>query len=128
VAQPGDSIGQPSFLISVKTPGGAGIEPIDSLQILFDAQKSCTTTGLQAIPQTNWSVYPNPAGDYVIVAGDASGLTRAAFRVLDIEGRLVLEGLLHSDTNRIDLSTLKPGVYTLDLPGNVQQRVVRRSF
>ncbi|MFN5357064.1 MAG: DUF1028 domain-containing protein [Bacteroidota bacterium] len=128
VAQPGDSIGQPSFLISVKTPGGAGIEPIDSLQILFDAQKSCTTTGLQAIPQTSWSVYPNPAGDYVIVAGDASGLTRAAFRVLDIEGRLVLEGLLHSDTNRIDLSTLKPGVYTLDLPGNVHKRVVRRSF
>ncbi|MFM9056710.1 MAG: DUF1028 domain-containing protein [Bacteroidota bacterium] len=128
VAQPGDSIGQPSFLISVKTPGGAGIEPIDSLQILFDAQKSCTTTGMNTLESATWNVYPNPAGDYVIVAGNASGFVRASYRVLDTEGRLVLEGLLHSDTNRIDLSTLKPGVYTLQLPGGGQQKVVRQAF
>ena len=44
VAQPDDVFGDPSFLISVRTGNGDQIEPIDSLQTLFDAQDGCDTT------------------------------------------------------------------------------------
>ena len=41
VAQPTDLFGSPSFNISVRTHSNSNIEPIDSLQIMFDLSYSC---------------------------------------------------------------------------------------
>lgn len=49
VAQPSDPIGTPSLLASVRTHDNSGIEPIDSLQILFDQTHNCTLIGLEEI-------------------------------------------------------------------------------
>ena len=46
VAQPDDDFGSPSFLVSVRTHDGDSIEPIDSLQILFDAAHDCASLSI----------------------------------------------------------------------------------
>lgn len=49
VAQPTDPIGTPSLLASVRTHDNSGIEPIDSLQIVFDQTHNCAWIGLEEI-------------------------------------------------------------------------------
>ena len=46
VAQPSDIFGSPSFNISVRTHSNSSIEPIDSLQILFDYEHYCTSLNI----------------------------------------------------------------------------------
>jgi len=52
VAQPNDSFGAPSFVRSVRTANGDAIEPIDSLQTLFDLEQTCNAIGENAIINT----------------------------------------------------------------------------
>ena len=131
VAQPTDSIGQPSFLVAVKTPGGAGIEPIDSLQVLFDAQKSCTTTGIAETNQPSFKIYPNPAGDYIIVESykvqSTAELSR--YRLIDAQGRVHRRGRITDASIRIELDGVSSGIYTLEVEADghrMQRKVVRR--
>lgn len=116
VAQPTDPIGTPSFLLSVRTIGGAGIEPIDSLQVLFDAQHACGATAL-AGPSADpaWRVHPNPAGDVLVVEGAAAGDATATFGLVDLQGRAVAAGRLAGPVARIDLTGIPAGLYLLDL-------------
>tara|TARA_Y100001933_G_scaffold35624_1_gene30632 strand:+ start:36 stop:917 length:882 start_codon:yes stop_codon:yes gene_type:complete len=46
VAQPTDSFGSPSFKISVRTQPSSGIEPVDSLQNIFNSNHSCNPTSV----------------------------------------------------------------------------------
>jgi len=130
VAQPTDSIGQPSLLVSVKTPGGAGIEPIDSLQILFDAQHSCTTAGLSSMGESEWKIYPNPAEDHLVVELPTVRLPskNANYRLVDSRGRQCLFGQLAATSTRIDLRGLSAGVYVLEIENGIErfQRMVIR--
>ncbi|MFM1744707.1 MAG: hypothetical protein RLZZ630_644, partial [Bacteroidota bacterium] len=131
VAQPTDSIGQPSLLVSVKTPGGAGIEPIDSLQILFDAQHSCTTAGLSSMGESEWKIYPNPAEDHLLIdfpKGNSQS-TNATYRLVDSRGRQCLSGYLTITSTRIDLRGLSAGVYVLEIDYGIerfQRKVIRK--
>lgn len=117
VAQPTDTIGQPSFLVSVKTPGGFGIEPIDSLQLLFNAQRSCAVTAVSEAAGGDWKIYPNPASDAVRIVwtGSQFPLGGAVYRLLDIGGRSVLKGELTESDVRIDSSQLPAGMYLMEL-------------
>lgn len=53
VSQPSDAFGSPSFLVSVRTYDNSGIEPIDSLQILFDQMSSCGALEIYEINSIN---------------------------------------------------------------------------
>jgi len=131
VAQPTDSIGQPSLLVSVKTPGGAGIEPIDSLQILFDAQHSCATAGLSNIGEPEWKIYPNPAADHLFAELPTGKLpvADASYRLFDSRGRQCLSGNITVTSTRIDLRGLSAGLYLLEIENGIerfQRKVVRK--
>jgi uncharacterized Ntn-hydrolase superfamily protein len=67
VAQPIDTFGSPSLLVSLRTKFGDGIEPIDSLQMLFDLVHPCPSVGV-ATPgakEIYFDIYPNPCADAV---------------------------------------------------------------
>lgn len=127
VAQPGDSIGQPSFLVAVKTAGGAGIEPIDSLQVLFDAQKSCITTGVNETIEPVWKIYPNPAGEYIIIDSykGSPGFRPARYRLFDTQGRILRRGRITDTSIRIELDGVSPGIYTMEVEA-YGQRIQRK--
>jgi hypothetical protein len=61
-----------------------------------------------------FSVYPNPATDYLIVSGIAHG---SAWKLCNATGVVVASGAL-SVNFKIGLSGIQPGVYTLQIAGN----------
>ena len=118
VSQPTDPYGSPSFKVAVKTPGGFGIEPIDSLQVLFDAQKSCTPSSVSETSDIPWRVFPNPAGDFLQiekldVSWGADQMIR--FRVFDDSGKRVTKGFFNGRQKQVELTHMAPGLYTLEL-------------
>ncbi len=127
VSLPTDPYGSPSFLVSVKTPGGFGIEPIDSLQILFDAQQSCSLSAVGEFNETPWKIYPNPAGDFLYIESMNTG--SASYRLLNLEGQCLISGSLTSSSKTIDMSHLAKGVYLLEIEserGLLTRKVARK--
>jgi hypothetical protein len=60
--------------------------------------------------QESVNIYPNPVSDYLNIESN-NLFEKAVVRVADIDGRVVLSRLIKGNTNRIDLTLLKPGVY-----------------
>lgn len=88
VAQPGDTFGNPSFLVSVRTAAGDSVEPIDSLQILFDSTHNCNPLAINTNPiAESQSIYPNPFKDILTInLGDEKS---ARIEIYDLMGRLL---------------------------------------
>jgi uncharacterized Ntn-hydrolase superfamily protein len=132
VSQPSDPYGSPSFKVSVKTPGGFGIEPIDSLQVLFDAQRSCTPSSVSETSDIPWRVFPNPAGDLLhleILASNWNPSTSVGYKLIDNNGRRVAKGTFKGRQTQLDLSDLPTGLYNLELVSEglvLQRKVVRK--
>ena len=66
VSQPSDIFGSPSFNISVRTHSNSGIEPIDSLQNLFDFEYNCISLNINE----------NPSSKHLISVKDLLGRKR----------------------------------------------------
>jgi uncharacterized Ntn-hydrolase superfamily protein len=64
VAQPNDPANSPSLVLGVDSNFGAGFEPIDSIQSLFDALFPSSEKSL-LYPALNVQVFPQPAGEEV---------------------------------------------------------------
>ena len=107
VAHTTDTFGSPSFLVSVRTHDGEGVEPIDTLQTLFDQVKSCTDTTIGFIEQITPSilVFPNPVTDWITIQGMANGRVT----LYNVHSRL----LMTASKTCLDLSPYRPGMYFL---------------
>ncbi len=67
------------------------------------------------------SVYPNPASDAITIEGQAN----SRFEIFNTAGQTLLSGMLHNNTETIDISTLNQGHYFVRCIGS---DVVVRSF
>ena len=115
VAQPDDAYGNPSMKINVRTHQGAGIEPIDSLQNLFNTAHSCEVTGTGYLaPISKWSIIPNPATDEIYIECELP-LTDRSFEMLDSNGKVVLEGIINSSQMKMSVKSLAPGLYNMNI-------------
>lgn len=117
VSQPTDPLGQSSFLISLKTANGAGLEPIDSLQVLFNAQKSCTISSVGISEKSNskndFFIYPNPAEHSLnIKTGQENGL----LIIRDALGKILLEKTI-SESATINTTGWQKGIYFVEFEG-----------
>jgi uncharacterized Ntn-hydrolase superfamily protein len=96
VSSPTDAFDNPSFLVSLKTHANAGIEPIDSLQTLFNAVKTCTLddTGLNSNSENlaeHVTIYPNPSNHEVIIKLNNSK-TIYDYKFLNSQGQIISQG------------------------------------
>ncbi|NQV52887.1 MAG: DUF1028 domain-containing protein [Flavobacteriales bacterium] len=126
VAQPNDSFGTPSLLVSIETPLVNPFEPIDSLQSLFTLVHGCPADSVPEdtipdVPQNileieeeGFILFPNPADDELTIQLKETG--EYALVIRDINGRSVYEDNLNANAT-IDVSTLAAGKYTLGLKG-----------
>ena len=112
VAQPDDVFGDPSFLISVRTSNGDQIEPIDSLQILFDAQDGCDTTGDDPssidVVEEEWVDFVYNQAQQEINFNGPNGTT---FQVIHNTGALSLHIDIVPEFYNYDISELPNGIY-----------------
>ncbi|MDI1356104.1 MAG: DUF1028 domain-containing protein [bacterium] len=116
VTQPTDTFGRPSFLISLKTHNGAGIEPIDSLQALFDAAHSCTvnTTGLAKTRlYRDDKIFPNPVNSLFTIISAVPGETTRVL-ITDVNGTLVYSASMKGRT-QVSVKNWQEGVYFVKL-------------
>jgi uncharacterized Ntn-hydrolase superfamily protein len=115
VAQPTDSYGNPSLSVGMRTRSGTGIEPIDSLQVLFDNARECIISGAGPTPkEIEFSLTPNPAGNEIVIQAGMSHIV-LPFTILDATGRVALTGSITSSPERIDIHSLTPGHYLFQL-------------
>jgi len=109
-------------------------ERIDSVRIKFDnAVPGCGCQSLTGIVSHSaaqtFSVYPNPAGEFITVVLPKSNNTYR-IRITDLSGRLIKEVNTSNSEEKITfVNELAPGIYIIDLQSNTfksTQRFIRR--
>jgi uncharacterized Ntn-hydrolase superfamily protein len=112
VAQSTDTFGFPSFVVSMRSKNGEGIEPIDSLQTLFDLVHDCNTVGLMDKDiHSGIRVYPNPMHDHIII--EIPFDEPAEFALYNSQGILIMnQKEMSSGKNILQISNgLPDGIY-----------------
>lgn len=119
VAQPGDDFGSPSFVQSVRTSNGEGIEPIDALQTLFDQAQNCILLGTNEDLEKNQSVlvYPNPAVDIITIENINNEIY--TLEILGATGKLMYK-IDINEILEIDISAFPKGIYFIQLSNKSQ--------
>lgn len=123
VAQPDDPFNQPSLSLGVSVLG-IGIDPIDSLQILYD--QWLITAGLPSWEQAApLHLAPNPVQDRLVLLGATQRWQELL--VFDAQGRRVPLSFVPAQADRVELDVagLAPGLYHLVLIGDGRRAVGR---
>lgn len=81
--------------------------------------------GMTVTDGSGWSVYPNPAGDFLCITG-AFKSSQSIYRIYDSIGKEVVEDKILNDQHRIVLSSLKSGIYFIEISDD--HKVKRLSF
>jgi hypothetical protein len=68
--------------------------------------------GLHTIPANQFSVYPNPADETLILESEFPNLP---IRILDAQGRLIFETTSSSKRTEIDVRLFQSGLYFIQL-------------
>jgi uncharacterized Ntn-hydrolase superfamily protein len=119
VAQPSDVFGSPSFLLSVKTHDNAGIEPIDSLQVLFDEVMDCSdpTTSINKLDEVNFNVYPNPCQDILNIENRGNIKNTRKIVLRNNMGQIIYESDFKEHL-QINMKQQLPGIYLVSIIDN----------
>ena len=124
VAQPTDTYGDPSFILTVKTHDNSHIEPIDSLQVIFDAAHFCETIFVPENRKSGIILFPNPTGNEIEIRFEMS-LNGSRFTITDELGRQVYEGSLTDSSVKINVQSWKTGNYFVTIDNKICQRFVK---
>ena len=73
----------------------------------------CSTASINEYSKDNFRVYPNPVSSELTIKMDLS--EEKKYRIYSTIGELVSSGKLNSNHNTIDLSSLSPNVYVLNI-------------
>ena len=101
-------------MYEINSDGCVGIET------LLNVTGSRTETGI-AEGDSDFTVYPNPANDVIIVNVD--GFVAHDMQVLDATGRVVLSDRLVAGRNVIDVTSIANGTYKLVLAEGQSRKV-----
>jgi polyhydroxybutyrate depolymerase len=95
--------------------GGLGTINMDfySPQVIWDflAPKTCSTSGLSEESLT-WEFYPNPVNEQLIIRAD---LSDGIAVITDFTGKIVMEKVLDSGEQVINLESLNSGMYFITI-------------
>jgi uncharacterized Ntn-hydrolase superfamily protein len=116
MAKPTDTYGNPSINISLKTKQGDGIEPIDSLQTMFDALSACAPlTAHQVESKQAFRIYPNPANESICVIFDSHKNQQVRMVVRNIYGAIQFVEHNVTSNSSFDISKLPRGIYSCQM-------------
>jgi hypothetical protein len=78
---------------------------------------TCTTLNTTSFEiANNIKMYPNPTNNFVMVA--VNNLTNAKLQVLDITGKILMNQVLNTSSNTIDVQQLPTGMYLFKVSSN----------
>ena len=76
------------------------------------------------VSNSSLNVYPNPARDFIYVAKENLSLENEV-KIIDGSGRVVLMKVVNKNDNRINVSSLKAGIYYLMLNGKSTKIIIK---
>ncbi|MDZ7743904.1 MAG: T9SS type A sorting domain-containing protein [Bacteroidota bacterium] len=72
-----------------------------------------TSVGIGTVDEKmGMQVFPNPASDYILLQSEIT-LDKAGFQLLSVHGGIVIRDNMDSDSKKIDIAGLPPGVYLI---------------
>ncbi len=74
---------------------------------------SCSSSGTNEYPISEFSIYPNPAGDILTIESDISD--HFLINITSLNGQLQYSTTLEGTTHQIDLSSYQKGVYIITI-------------
>ena len=117
VAQPTDSLDNPSLFLGVKTSDGAGIEPIDSLQTLFDDTVNCALLEINDYKvKTEILIYPNPGSYTFKIKCINCGIEQKKLIISSLTGQALFEGKIVNELS-VNTSNWRNGIYIVQVKG-----------
>jgi uncharacterized Ntn-hydrolase superfamily protein len=124
VSKPSDTFGNPYFLVSVRTRNNAGIEPIDSLQKVFD-KKHASCKIITSVEDTPFDegflqVYPNPIENTLTIRLEGINPSEVSCIITDAVGKKIAEEKITSEKT-IDTSNWGSGIYFLEVNNGSKQ-------
>ncbi len=111
VAQPTDTYGNPSFIVTVRTHNNDSIEPVDTLQTIFDLQHSCSLISITEnnSPKT-LKAFPNPAANELVISTE-SACEGSGYTLINGTGLVIHSGTIHGPKTTLNLEGLPKGIY-----------------
>jgi len=105
------------------------LEPAKSSTGLFPNTEASTwelmdinrDVGISNIDNTsNFSLYPNPANDFVIITGKTNTLVN----IIDVSGKTLLTKKMEGDIQNIDISSFSRGIYFVKTDDNILKMII----
>ncbi len=85
--------------------------------------------GFNALSTTAFYVYPNPASSYIQINSTQTFKGTGEIRVMNMVGNLVLKSTANnSNALRMDVSSLMPGIYVVELTDATKKAIWRAKF
>lgn len=100
----------------------SGFLTYDGQDFLYFATISCGGLSTDNFEETNISVFPNPAADFISIANLKENKT---FIIYDVSGKKLLEKELSTTDNQIDISQLATGTYFLNYGSGAGVRLIK---
>ena len=85
------------------------------LNLTFLPEADCLVSSTSQTNEATYSLYPNPANDFVVIEGLGSSQEEQQVKVIDQRGEIVYSQLLSHSNNKLDLSELSSGIYLLQV-------------
>jgi hypothetical protein len=112
------AVGNGTVTVVATARDGSGVTA--TIEITISNQ----TTGIPDDPKIadirTVSVFPNPSGDFIQVAGDIT--VPSVLRIYNMTGRLIREERLESSDQQVDVSWLQEGLYIVKMNGESSRR------
>lgn len=102
----------PSANVVVSETDMNGCRAADSIDVLLDF------VGIEEAKDQEVLIYPNPASDHLQLKLGSSA-QNVKTRILDVQGRVVYEGMFSGSVFRVDLSSISAGAYFIEIEADV---------
>ena len=79
-------------------------------------------TSVEEVNMKQFSIYPNPASDYLIVVGVEKG----TLKIFNSLGKLVLEKELNSKEEKINVNDLSNGMYLISIDNDLKKIIISK--
>lgn len=86
---------------------------------------NCTFLNNESFTFENVNIYPNPIKNYVSIELKSKIENNASIKLIDINGRIVINENLTSNIKNIDLSKINSGIYILEIE-NGKEKLVKK--
>jgi len=110
--------------LSISSPCIQYNSDIDTVQRHCLSIDQILNTPERLVPQLD--IYPNPARDHIQISHSGNGSSNSPYRIFDLNGRVITQGLIQPENPMIGISDLPDGFYVLEL--NLDGVPIRKKF